>query len=185
MKLYTKTGDKGLTSLIGGTRVQKNDIRIEAYGSVDELNSYIGLLSTYDLPSNVSEYLIVIQNQLFSIGSYLATDQNKVGLSEVSLIHTSQVKEIEHQIDLLSENVPELEYFVLPGGSSSGALCHVCRTVTRRVERRLFDISDNYHLDENLIIFINRLSDYFFALSRNLTINSGHKEVFWGGHRIS
>jgi cob(I)alamin adenosyltransferase len=184
MKLYTKTGDKGQTGLIGGTRVPKNDIRIEAYGTVDELNSHVGYLTTFPLSEKVSTYLSTLQNVLFTIGSYLATDQERVALHQASIVSQKHIEDIEKQIDILSDGVPPLEYFVLPGGAPSGAVCHVCRTVARRAERRLFDVADSYPVDQNVLIYVNRLSDYFFALSRYLTISAGCTEVFWKDVRL-
>ena len=182
MKLYTKTGDKGQTGLIGGTRVSKNDIRLDAYGTIDELNSFIGLLTTHTLPSVDLLFLQFIQNRLFSIGSYLATDTNKVALDEVSLIPDNDITNIESEIDRLDETLPSLSSFILPGGSNIGALCHICRTITRRAERRIFDVNDLYHVDNNILIFLNRLSDYFFVLSRFLTLQNGGEEKCWKTH---
>ena len=182
MKLYTKTGDKGQTGLIGGTRVPKNDIRIEAYGTVDELNSFIGLLTTYPIQNENINFLRTIQNNLFTIGSYLATDTSKVQLQQASLLKIESIDQIEKEIDRIDAYLPALNSFVLPGGSKTGALCHVCRTVTRRVERRLFDLNQLYELDNQIYIYINRLSDYFFALSRYFTIEKGGKEIYWKTH---
>ena len=182
MKLYTKTGDKGQTGLIGGTRVPKNDVRIEAYGTVDELNSFIGLLTTYDIAQENINFLRNIQNNLFTIGSYLATDLNKTQPGEDSILKTDSIEQIEKEIDRLDSILPALTSFVLPGGSPSGALCHICRTITRRTERRIFDMNDKYMIDLQILVYFNRLSDYFFALSRQLTINSGFEEIYWKRH---
>lgn len=179
MKLYTKTGDKGQTGLIGGTRVAKNDVRIETYGTVDELNSFIGLLTTSQIEAENIAFLRVIQNQLFTIGSYLATDTSKVSLPNTTILGENAISSIELEIDRLDEILPPLSAFVLPGGSQSGALSHVCRAITRRVERKLFDMNELYLIDNQIFIFINRLSDYFFALSRYLTIQSGSEEIYW------
>lgn len=182
MKLYTKTGDKGQTGLIGGTRVSKNDVRIEAYGTVDELNSFIGLLTTYDIQQENFNFLRNIQNNLFTIGSYLATDLNKTQPGKDSILRTDCIEQIEKEIDRLDSILPALTSFVLPGGSPSGALCHICRTITRRTERRIFDMNDKYLVDVQILVYFNRLSDYFFALSRQLTINSGFEEIYWKRH---
>jgi cob(I)alamin adenosyltransferase len=179
MKLYTKTGDKGKTGLIGGTRVDKNDVRLEAYGTIDELNSFIGLLTTYDLPENDIVFLRYIQNKLFTIGSHLATDTSKVTLNSASVLEESNILKIEQEIDRLDADIPELTSFILPGGSQSGALCHVCRTIARRAERRLFDMNADYCVDKQILVFVNRLSDYFFILSRYLTYHSGCEEICW------
>ncbi|MFT3752937.1 MAG: cob(I)yrinic acid a,c-diamide adenosyltransferase [Paludibacter sp.] len=179
MKLYTKTGDKGQTGLIGGTRVDKNDIRLEAYGTVDELNSYIGLLTTYQIPETEVQFLRFIQNKLFTIGAHLATDTSKVPLQKASVLDEDSVLRVEKEIDRLDETLPKLHSFILPGGSQSGALCHVCRTVARRAERRIYDMNQVHSIDNQILIFINRLSDYFFILSRFLTLGSGCEEIYW------
>lgn len=179
MKVYTKTGDKGKTGLIGGTRVPKNDIRLDCYGSVDELNAFIGFLTTFPLEIENKNFLQDIQNKLFNIGSNLATDREKVELKSFSVITEEDIKNIEKEIDRLDALLPDLTSFVLPGGSQEGAAAHICRTVSRRVERRLFDLQELYPVDETILIFTNRLSDYFFVLSRYLTINGGNEEFYW------
>lgn len=179
MKLYTKTGDKGKTGLIGGTRVVKNDIRLEAYGTVDELNSFIGLLTTYPMPEEDLKTLRFIQHKLFTIGSYLATDTSKTLLDSASVLEIESISKIELDIDRIDKVVPELNSFILPGGSQSGALSHVCRTVARRAERRLYDMNEFYPINDQVVIFMNRLSDYFFILSRFLTFTSGCQEICW------
>jgi cob(I)alamin adenosyltransferase len=179
MKLYTKTGDKGETGLIGGTRVAKNDVRLDAYGTVDELNSFIGLLTTYSITENELSFLRFIQNKLFSVGSHLATDINIVALNPASIITENDIEQIEKQIDYLDTFLPSLSSFILPGGSQQGSICHICRTITRRAERRIFDMNERYKVDNHIIMFLNRLSDYFFALSRYLTLNSGGEEISW------
>jgi len=182
MKLYTKTGDKGETGLIGGTRVPKNDVRIEAYGTIDELNSFVGLLTTYQIPEKDRLFLRTIQNNLFSIGSFLATDTTKVALHSISMLKKETISLIEEEIDRLDATLPALSSFVLPGGSQTGALSHICRTVSRRAERRLFDLNEFYQVDSQISIYINRLSDYFFALSRYLTLAAGAEEICWKTH---
>jgi len=182
MKLYTKTGDKGLTGLIGGTRVSKNDIRIEAYGTVDELNSFIGVLSTYSIRAEEVSFLRQIQNNLFTIGSYLATDTTKVLLQQASILKNDTIDLIEKEIDRIDAMLPSLNSFILPGGSQTGALSHVCRTITRRAERRLFDVNEIYSVDNQILIYFNRLSDYFFALSRYFTLENEGEEISWKTH---
>jgi cob(I)alamin adenosyltransferase len=179
MKLYTKTGDKGETGLIGGTRVSKNDVRIEAYGTVDELNSFIGMLTTYQIPESEIAFLRLIQNNLFIVGSYLATDTSKVQLKTASILKPESIERIEKEIDRLDGMLPELNSFILPGGSESGALSHICRTISRRTERRLFDMNKVHQIDNQILVYFNRLSDYFFALSRYLTFQKGGKEIYW------
>jgi len=182
MKLYTKTGDKGETGLIGGTRVPKTDIRIEAYGTVDELNSFVGLLTTYEIPTDVLSFLRTIQNNLFMVGSNLATDQTKTSLNAESILKPETIEQIELEIDKMDASLPPLNSFVLPGGSQTGALCHICRTITRRAERRIYDTDTIYSVDNLIFIYFNRLSDYFFALSRYLTVFSGCEEIYWKTH---
>lgn len=179
MKLYTKTGDNGQTGLIGGTRVSKNDIRIEAYGTVDELNTFIGLLTTYPIPDIDLLFLRDIQNTLFAIGSHLATDTTKVNLLDASIIHEDSITNIEQEIDRLDSFLPDLTSFILPGGSQASALSHVCRTITRRAERRIFDMKTLYEIDNQILIFLNRLSDYFFVFSRYLNKISNCEEICW------
>ena len=176
MKIYTKTGDEGKTGLIGGTRVMKNDVRIEAYGTVDELNSFVGLLASYDLPIDVKEFLQKMQHRLFVIGSYLATDVTKVSLNAASILKPEDITDIEKEIDRMSEKLPELSAFILPGGSTESGISHVCRTVARRAERRIVDV-DVY--DIQVVMYVNRLSDYFFVLSRYITITKGYEEILW------
>jgi cob(I)alamin adenosyltransferase len=182
MKLYTKTGDKGLTGLIGGTRVPKNDVRIEAYGTVDELNSFIGMLTCYPISDSIKVFLHLIQNNLFTVGSYLATDLTKVQVKQESILKSESIEQIENEIDKLDAMLPVLSSFILPGGSQAGALSHICRTISRRAERRLFDMNEVYLIDNQSLVYFNRLSDYFFALSRYLTLESGGEEIYWKTH---
>ena len=179
MKIYTKTGDKGETGLIGGTRVSKSDPRIEAYGTVDELNSFIGLLGSYEALSSESHMLETIQHRLFVIGSYLATDTSKTEISYKSIIKDTDITKIEAEIDRMNQLLPELNAFILPGGSTEGSICHVCRTISRRAERRIIDITKTQAIDNEIIIYINRLSDYFFILSRYISLKIGAKEILW------
>jgi cob(I)alamin adenosyltransferase len=180
MKIYTKTGDKGATGLIGGSRVSKNDIRLDAYGSIDELNSFVGLLAAHlpeDDPNLV--FLRKIQGNLFIIGAYLATDREKIDASKAVTFDKDSILLIEREIDALNAQLPPLKSFILPGGSATGAISHVCRTVARRAERRLYDVNEQYQIEGNILVFINRLSDYFFVLSRYLTRISGKDDFFW------
>jgi cob(I)alamin adenosyltransferase len=182
MKLYTKAGDKGQTGLIGGTRVPKNDIRIEAYGTVDELNSFIGMLTTYPIKKEDISFLRIIQHNLFTVGSYLATDTSIVSLQQASILKIDSIELIEKEIDRIDAMLPALNSFILPGGSQTGALSHICRTITRRAERRLFDVNEFYSIDNQIIIYFNRLSDYFFALSRYFTLENEGEEISWKTH---
>ena len=140
--VYTKTGDKGTTSLVGGSRVPKTHIRLEAYGTIDELNSHLGWLNTYLLDEADRDFILSIQHKLFSIGSHLATDQEKTQLKAASILTPEDVERIEREIDKLDEQLPELCAFIIPGGSRGAAVCHVCRTICRRAERRILTLSE-------------------------------------------
>ena len=177
--VYTKTGDKGRTGLIGGTRVLKTDARLEAYGTVDELNSHLGVLITYLTEEGDAEFLRVVQDKLFGVGSYLATDQEKTDLHAVSIIKPEDVEKIELAIDEADNGLPAINNFVLPGGARASAFCHVCRTVCRRAERRILALTDHLTIDQNLLAYINRLSDYLFVLSRRINFLEKKDEIFW------
>lgn len=174
--VYTRTGDKGMTSLVGGSRVAKTDVRLEAYGTVDELNSFIGLLITY-LDGPDKQFMQSVQNKLFVVGGYLATDQSKHEL--VCQITAQDVEEMELAIDEADGGLPPLKAFVLPGGSQGAAVCHVCRTVCRRAERRILALAELHSVAPELIAYINRLSDYLFVLSRKINLQQKNDEIFW------
>ncbi len=179
MKIYTKTGDQGMTSLIGGSRVAKNSVRLEAYGTIDELNSHIGMIRSFVIGEQIVNELIVIQAHLFELGGNLATDSI---LSNVKL--TLGVKEedilfLEEAIDRMDAAVPPLKYFLLPGGSQVVSFCHIARTVCRRAERRILDLSTETAVDDLLVKYVNRLSDYLFILSRKISHDLGVEEVKW------
>lgn len=184
--LYTATGDDGTTSLVAGQRVSKADDRLEAYGTIDELNSFIGVLvATPGINSESVEFLTIIQNKLFNIGAYLATD-NSESTPEADCqtavaygITPENVSQIEAQIDILDGAVPPLNNFLLPGGTLTSAQAHVCRTVARRAERRIIQLSHTHNIAPHVLKYINRLSDYFFALSRFLNHSAGVQEIFW------
>lgn len=178
-KLYTKTGDKGNTSLLGGKKVSKSHNRIEAYGNVDELNSFIGLLKDQpEVETRLKQQLYWIQETLFSLGSILATETGFKGfkLPEITSIEITQ---IEQWIDHYSSKVPELKNFILPGGHAAVSVCHVCRTVCRRTERSVIKLGESEPLDENIIPFLNRLSDYFFILARKIAQDLNVPETPW------
>ncbi|MDE6215316.1 cob(I)yrinic acid a,c-diamide adenosyltransferase [Bacteroides sp.] len=179
MKIYTKTGDKGTTSLVGGTRVPKTHIRLEAYGTVDELSSNLGLLVTYLSDEQDKVFLQQVQNILFSVGSQLATDQEKTGLKAASVITGEQVESVEREIDRLDALLPPLAAFILPGGSRGAAVCHVCRTVCRRAERRILALAEQVEITAELLSYMNRLSDYLFVLSRKMNQDEKKVEIFW------
>ncbi|MCD7936802.1 MAG: cob(I)yrinic acid a,c-diamide adenosyltransferase [Tannerellaceae bacterium] len=178
-KLYTCSGDKGTTSLVGGERVSKTDQRIESYGTVDELNSFIGLLMV-ELTDEVDlDFLRFVQHKLFTIGSYLATNQNNRELKIESRVTSESISRIENEIDRLDESLPKMRGFVLPGGSRSASLAHVCRTVCRRAEREIYRLKESETVEDELLMFINRLSDYFFALGRKECIKNNGDEIIW------
>lgn len=177
--IYTKTGDKGTTSLVGGTRVSKTHIRLEAYGTVDELNSNLGLLITYLSDERDRNFVQQVQDKLFAVGSHLATDQEKTKLYEVSIITPELVEVMEHEIDRLDATLPPLSAFVLPGGSRGAAVCHICRTVCRRAERRILALAEQVEISTELLAYVNRLSDYLFVLSRKINQDEKKGEIFW------
>ncbi len=177
-KIYTKTGDKGLTSLIGGTRLPKHHIRIEAYGTVDELNSHVGLLRDVVDEKDTHDLLIHIQDRLFTIGSHLAADPIKNKMQLPPLIEEDIVK-LENAIDTINEQVPEMKSFVLPGGHVYLSYCHIARCVCRRAERAVLRLSENEPVDEIHAKYLNRLSDYLFMLSRWLVVQLKATEIPW------
>lgn len=178
MKIYTKKGDKGETSLIGGVRVPKDHIRIEAYGTVDELNSYIGLLRDQKIDKAQIELLVIIQDRLFITGARLAADPQ---LSRMKLpqLNEEDVVMLEKAIDTMNMSLPEMKSFVLPGGNTVVSFCHISRCVCRRAERKVIHLSRNEPVDELIIKYLNRLSDYLFVLSRKLVHDSDSKEIPW------
>ncbi len=178
MKIYTKTGDKGKTSLIGGTRVYKSDTRIEAYGTVDELNSYIGLVRDQEINKQRRPLLKEIQDRLFTIGSHLAADPERNTMILPDLLETD-VQLLETEIDQMTALLPELRAFILPGGHPSVSFCHVARTVCRRAERQVILLSESEVVEDSVIQYLNRLSDYLFVLSRKMAQELGSEEVIW------
>jgi cob(I)alamin adenosyltransferase len=167
MKIYTKTGDKGLTSLIGGTRVVKYHLRIESYGTVDELNSYIGLIRDQDITVHDKEILKQIQDRLFTIGSSLAADPERSKMI-IPDLHMEDVDLLEQEMDTMNELLPELRHFILPGGSNAISFCHIARCICRRAERITVQLADESTVDEKVNIYLNRLSDYLFTLARKI-----------------
>jgi len=178
MKIYTKTGDKGDTSLFGGKRVSKADIRIEAYGTLDELNAHIGVLreACIDYHEILTE-LLQIQSQLFSIGSLLANEGKTSAY--IPAFESDNIILLEEHMDAMDSQLSPLTNFILPGGNTASAFCHVARTVCRRAERRLVDLATRDEVEENLIVYLNRLSDYFFVLGRYLCYKMGSQELLW------
>ena len=172
MKIYTKTGDKGFTSLIGGTRVAKHHLRIESYGTVDELNSYIGLIRDQDITGHDKEILKQIQDRLFTIGSSLAADPERSKMV-IPDLHMADVELLEQEIDAMNEQLPELRHFILPGGNNTISFCHIARCICRRAERITVHLAEESTVDEKVNIYLNRLSDYLFTLARK--IGNEHK----------
>ncbi|NJB83331.1 cob(I)yrinic acid a,c-diamide adenosyltransferase [Wenyingzhuangia aestuarii] len=185
MKIYTKTGDKGETSLFGGKRVSKSHIRIDAYGTVDELNSYLGLIRDQDINQQHKDFIIKIQNELFVIGAFLATPQEsetlKNGKSRLGFaaFGDQEIQELEKQIDLLDNTLPQMTHFVLPGGHISVSHCHVARTICRRAERISVLLNEHEPVNTAVISYLNRLSDYLFVLARMLSNQLQADEIKW------
>jgi len=176
-KIYTKTGDKGQTSLFGGKRLAKSDLRIEAYGTVDELNASVGYL--YEMLDNaeIQKVLYKVQNKLFNIGSKLAVDPTKD--FEMPMINANDIVLLESEIDKMDSAMPTLKSFILPSGHPHGAYTHVVRTVCRRAERRVVELALESEVDSLIIVYLNRLSDYFFTLSRYVVQAAGGNERIW------
>ncbi len=178
-KVYTKTGDDGTTGLVGGTRVKKYDARLDAYGTVDELNAAIGVLRSYDLDEEVKELLVFIQNKLFNIGSRLASDEKGEVFTVELKIKPEDIDQLERAMDEYEKKLPPLTDFVLPGGDLAVAQCHVARTVCRRAERGIVEFAEHAEVQLETLQFINRLSDYFFVLARKLTHETNIEEKKW------
>ena len=180
MKIYTKTGDSGKTSLLGGTKVFKNNPRIEAYGTVDELNSYIGLLSDFSNDDHAKNMLKEIQDRLFTIGAELACDPEKNSRIALPDLHESDVALLEDEIDKMQEELPVMKNFILPGGHPAVSFAHVARCVCRRAERCAVNLQENKGAVDQLIIkYLNRLSDYLFVLARYLGMKNNAPETIW------
>ena len=178
MKIYTKTGDQGKTSLLGGTRVLKSHIRIEAYGTIDELNAQLGLLKDKEIDPALKENLFRIQHELFDIGAYLAceTDPSKFRLR---LIEERHIEKLEQEIDWMEEDLPPLRNFILPGGHPSVSFCHIARCVCRRAERNVITLNEYENISGMVIKYLNRLSDYLFVLARRISKDAGVAEIIW------
>lgn len=181
-KIYTKTGDDGTSGLIGGTRVEKSDMRLEAYGTIDELNSWIGLIRTANLDTDSMNTLEFIQNKLFEIGSHLATDQSKKRIVNQSCSE-NDVEVLEKEIDRMQKELPELKNFILPGGCQIASYTHIARTVCRRAERRMNVLLPQVDVQKQVLIFVNRLSDYLFVLARYVNQKMGHDETIWNSEK--
>ena len=177
MKIYTKTGDQGMTSLYGGRRISKDDLRIETYGTIDELNSFIGLCASALLDTEVLEVIIEIQKRLFTIGSHLASDPQK-DMNTPDILETD-ITLLEDTIENLNSILEPLKNFILPGGSKAVSYAHICRTVCRRAERRVISLSEHEVVDDLVVKYLNRLSDFFFVLSRAIAFEQGSEEIPW------
>ena len=178
MKIYTRKGDSGQTSLIDGDVVNKHNLSVDAYGTIDELNSFLGLLKDYIKDDKIKDILNNIQIKLFSIGSILASGKNQ-NISAKVKIEKKDVVYIELEIDRLNENLPELKNFIIPGGHKISSYSHVCRSICRRAERKISELNNKSSIDSNILAYINRLSDFFFVLSRFLKYSDNVSESRW------
>ncbi len=178
MKIYTKTGDKGTTGLYGGSRVSKHDMRIDTYGDIDELNANIGHLR--DLIDLEQETLLEIQKQLFNIGSHLATPKEALKQQgQLPQISGELTKQMEDIMDDFNQDLPIMTHFILPGGHPKVSTCHICRTICRRAERKVSFLSEKVEVNQEILMFLNRLSDYLFVLARKLTYEYRAEEIKW------
>jgi len=178
MKIYTKTGDKGETSLIGGTRVPKYHLRIEAYGTVDELNAYIGLIGCQPIDPHHQALLKEVQDRLFTVGASLAADPERSRMKIPDLLD-ADIELLEKEMDAMNVQLPELKHFILPGGNTIVSYCHLARCVCRRAERLAVHLKEESFVDDKVTIYLNRLSDYLFVLSRKLNADEGTSEHIW------
>ena len=185
MKIYTKTGDKGMTALFGGTRVPKHHIRIESYGTIDELSAHLGLLRDQDIHTHYKDILIAIQDKLFTISAVLATDPKKSMLKSgkprlsIPKISEKDIKQLEEEIDAMNESLPPMTHFVFPGGHQTVSFCHIARCVCRRAERLASALNENEPIQPDTLVYLNRLSDYLFVLARKLSFDLKADEIKW------
>ncbi len=177
-KIYTKTGDKGTTALIGGTRVPKYHPRIEVYGTVDELNAFVGLLRDQNIDQHSKKMLIEIEDRLFTLESLVAYDP-ETKITNLPVLTDADVELLEKEMDVMNESLPPLTSFILPGGHPVVSYAHICRTITRRAERLLIKLSHEQKVEEINIRYLNRLSDYFFVLGRKLAKDFNADEIVW------
>lgn len=178
-KVYTKTGDKGETSLLGGTRVPKFHDRIEAYGTLDELNSFIGLINDETADEYIKALLLEIQDRIFTAESLLASDPDNPPKRELPKLTEDDVKMLEKEIDKMNETLPELSSFILPGGHRLSSMAHIARCVCRRAERLTIKLNIQHPVNPVVIRYLNRLSDYLFVLSRKFVYDNNGKEILW------
>jgi cob(I)alamin adenosyltransferase len=177
MKIYTKTGDDGTTGLIGGMRVPKYHVRVESYGNVDELNSAIGIVRSTTSDAQILESLALIQDRLFTVGSYLAAAPGNIMV--LPQLQEEDISMMEKEIDRMTAMLPELKNFILPGGSTPGSYAHLARCICRRAERWVVHLVETETIDPLVIHFLNRLSDYLFTLARFLDMQNGGVEIAW------
>ena len=178
-KVYTRGGDMGKTSLVGGQRVSKASVRLEAYGTVDELSSHLGLLAAMLTDDEEKSVIVRIQNCLFNVCTNLATDQSQTELYPSAYLPEGEIERLEQKVDEIMQLLPERQGFVLPGGTQEAAQAHVCRTVCRRAERRIVALSEVAEITPSVLQYVNRLSDYLFVLAKKINFNAGHSEIVW------
>ena len=178
-KVYTRRGDKGQTSLVGGKRVSKSNVRLEAYGTIDELSANMGMLIAQLPDGHEKETLLRIQNNLFNVCTNLATDQEDTPLYPSAHLPEGETEFLEHEVDSIMKELPEAQGFILPGGTCEAAQAHICRTVCRRAERRIVALAQEAIVSPEIQEYINRLSDYFFVLAKKLNFLAGKSEKIW------
>ena len=179
-KVYTRRGDQGMTDLVGGVRISKTDVRLEAYGTIDELSSHLGLLvSLLEADDAERPVLLRVQSNLFNIGTHLATDQSQTPLYASARLPEGETAFLEQRIDAINAELPEAQGFVLPGGTTAAVQCHVCRTVCRRAERRIDALAERATVGPEVIEYVNRLSDYLFVLAKLINFHAGRQETLW------
>jgi cob(I)alamin adenosyltransferase len=178
-RVYTRTGDKGETSLVGGVRIKKSDIRLEAYGTVDELSAQLGMLVSMMEAGEERQMVVRVQNILFNVCTHLATDQSQTPLYPSARVPEEEVARLEERVDLLMKQLPERQGFILPGGCPAACQAHICRTVCRRAERRIAALAEVATVGTEVQQYVNRLSDYLFVLAKIINYNAGVSEVVW------
>lgn len=185
MKIYTKTGDNATTALFGGTRIEKHHIRIESYGTIDELNSWLGLIRDQEIDAHSKNVLTSLQDKLFTVGAILATDPEKAVLKNgkarlnIPVINESDILILENEMDAMESELMPMTHFILPGGHTTVSYCHITRTICRRAERLISHLNASETVDSNVLKFINRLSDYLFVLARKLSHELKAEEIKW------
>jgi cob(I)alamin adenosyltransferase len=178
-RVYTRTGDKGETSIVGGIRMKKSSERLEAYGTVDELSSHLGLLAAMLSEGDDRNMILRIQNNLFNVCTNLATDQSQTPLYDSAKLADGEIELLEKEVDRMMKLLPERQGFILPGGCQTAAQAHVCRTVCRRAERRIVALSEVAQISPETLQYVNRLSDYLFVLAKIINFNAGVSEIVW------